>query len=71
MSPEIRHFIEENTDLIEASDWNRLYKKIGERYSVTLAGELSQTLLDAGINPLENSKNIPPYFLAGCSMTSY
>lgn len=71
MSPEIKHFIEENTDLIEASDWNHLYKKIGERYSVTLAGELSQTLLDAGIDPLENSKSIPPYFLAGCSMTSY
>lgn len=71
MSPEVRAAIEENKALIEAEDWKTLYRILGKKQSLSTIGELSQILLDAGVDPLEGSKEIPQYFFATLPITSY
>ena len=60
MSPEIENFIKENINLIQGQRWDEVYKKdfpIG----------FTETLLDCGINPLEQGLDyVPDYFLYNC-----
>ena len=71
MSPEVRAAIEENKALIEAEDWENLYRKLGETQAIDTIGKVSQALLSAGVDPLEGSKKIPQYFFAMLPITSY
>ena len=71
MSPEVRAAIEENKALIEAEDWEILCERLGETQALSTIGGISQALLDAGVDPLENNKKIPPHFFAALPITSY
>ena len=60
MSKEIENFIKENTDLIQDQKWEEIYRK-------ELPKGFTETLLDCGINPLEQGLSyIPDYFLHNC-----
>ena len=57
MFPELKKFIEENIDLIEAGDFDQLYKMNVD------VPKFTQVLLEAGIDPLKNLTYIPPNYL--------
>ena len=42
-----------------------------ETHTANTVGGVSQALLDAGVNPLENSNELFPFFLAGLPIESY
>lgn len=44
---------------------------MGETQALSTIGGISQALLDAGVDPLENNKKIPPYFFATLPIISY
>ena len=71
MLPAVKVSIEKYKDLIDREDWKSLYVKLAEKESAATIGALSEVLLSAGINPLENSKEIYPYFFAGTSLSTY
>ena len=57
MFPELQKFIEENIDLIEAGDFDQLYKMDVDYPKFT------QVLLEAGINPLKNLTYVPNNYI--------
>lgn len=71
MLPTVKAAIEQNADLIEKEDWRNLYKKLRETHAANTIGRVSQVLLDAGVDPLENSNELFPYFLAGLPIELY
>ena len=48
MFPELQKFIEENIDMIEAGEFDQLYKMKVD------VPQFTQVLLEAGIDPLKN-----------------
>ena len=57
MNEDVKHFIEENIELIENNEWEEIYKK-------DFPTNFTETLLESGINPLEQALNyIPDDFL--------
>lgn len=44
---------------------------MGETQALSTIGGVSQALLDASVDPLENNKKIPSYFFATLPITSY
>lgn len=71
MLPAVKAAIKQNTHLIEREDWRNLYRKLRETHAANTIGGVSQALLDAGVNPLENSNELFPFFLAGLPIESY
>ncbi len=71
MLPAVKAAIEQNAHLIEREDWKNLYRKLRETHAASTIGSVSQALLDAGVNPLENSNELFPFFLAGLPIESY
>ena len=59
MDINIKEFIIENKDLIEQDKWVDLYSKAYIGYSLGFVGDLTSTLVDAGINPLDKSPVVP------------
>ena len=57
MDYDVENFIKENINLIQSQNWDEVYKK-------DFPDGFTETLLDCGINPLEQGLNyIPGYFL--------
>lgn len=63
MNQKIKAFIENNVKLLEAEDFSQLYKKASQSYLEV--GELTESFLDAGIDPLNYLTEIPFCYLAG------
>ena len=60
MLPEVEKFIKENINLIQNQNWEEIYKK-------DFPDNFTETLLNCGINPLEQGLNyIPNKFLYNC-----
>ena len=76
MTNEIKEFIEENIDLIDRGEFEELYNLLNSS-AITpsklkrLNGNLTKTLLGAGIDPAEYMKEIPPHYLENTSLRSY
>lgn len=71
MIREIKECIEKHIDLIESEKFEELYKLQGTWSSFELVGDFTETLLDAGINPADYMKEIPPYYLYGTKIKFY
>lgn len=61
MNQKIKAFIENNVKLLEAEDFSQLYKKASQSYFEV--GELTESFLDAGIDPLDYLTEIPFCYL--------
>lgn len=61
MSPEIKTFIEQHKIELLDNNFTKLYKDVDYEYLT----ELSEVLLEAGINPLEYMPRVPNEFLFG------
>lgn len=61
VAPEIQIFIESHVQLIKEEDFESLYEKVEP---VWMRKDLTETLLEAGINPLEYMNKVPSNFLA-------
>lgn len=62
MDTRVKEFIEKHIDLIEAGDFKTLYQKTTPR---TCFGVITDELLSAGIDPLENSDIVYPRMFDG------
>lgn len=71
MNKNIKTFIEKNKNLIEEDDWEEIYGKICEPSDALQVGELTRTLLNANINPLDYLDYIPDYFLYNSSIKGF
>lgn len=72
MSPELKQFIQENKILINQNtkeSWEKVYKKSNQHY--LLIGELTTTLLAAGIDPANILGYIPVNYLNGGDIQNY
>lgn len=75
----VKSFIEENMDLIENEEFERIYSNLLEPFKsnldansrYALIGDFTESLLRAGIDPAIYMKEIPPYYLNGTSLKSY
>lgn len=67
----IQEFIENNIQLIDNNEYQKLYTLIHNMpvNAPPLSG-VTQVLLEAGINPLEHMSTIPPYYSAHLSIDS-
>jgi hypothetical protein len=61
MDSDLKHFIENNIDLIEDNEWSKVYLNALSRIPV---GILTEALLKARINPLNYLDYIPEWYLA-------
>lgn len=62
MDKDIKEFIIENKNLIDQNDWVEIYSKAMHEYHAGFVGTLTSTLVDAGINPLDDLTIIPLYY---------
>jgi hypothetical protein len=71
MTPELKQFIQENRELLNQNTkeaWEEIYGKIPYK----IAGEFTQTILDAGINdPASIMRYIPKNYLRKSNITNY
>lgn len=70
MKEEIKHFIENHIDLIEAEKFKTAYEEL-RKLSVMYTGEFTKILLDAGIDPARYMDELPKGYLVGMNYTSY
>ena len=67
----IKEYIERHADLITEEDWTTFYKDSDFGLGGSLVADLTRILLNAGINPLENMKEVPnAYLVADQQITS-
>ena len=68
MLPQVKHFIEQNIELIESNRFYELYKKASDDlyFSQTIA-TLTRALIQANIDPLAHMNEVPYCFLYGDS----
>ena len=74
MNAQVKKFIEENIDLIEREEFKKLYNNSLQYESGRVGdftGSLTETLLDAGIDPAKYMYEIPSYYLQGSDIQSY
>lgn len=60
MIPKLKKFIEENIDLISDNEFNDVYNKIK---SYTFTRLFTEAMLEADINPLNYTEDVPPRYL--------
>ena len=73
MNTEIKEFIEKNINLIEQRRFEELYDlaMTGTIRRELLVGELTETFLNADIDPAKYMKEIPSYYLNGAEGIKY
>lgn len=71
LSYDVKNFLEENLSLIEAEKFTTLYDMALGTSGVHNVGELTDALLQAGINPLETLTSIPPLYLDHSVLTTF
>ena len=59
----VKKFIEKNIDLIEDNKWKEVYNEASEPLTFVGVGELTSTLLEADIDPLDYLGYIPSGYL--------
>ena len=59
MIPTVKKFIETHLDEIDANDFETLYFELGKTCNMIEHGIFTETLLAAGINPIEYCQHIP------------
>ena len=65
MTNQVKEFIEDHVDLIEANKWREFYDIVDtEIRTLEATGELGSILLEAGINPLNYLNYVPMGFLS-------
>ena len=62
----VKAFIEENIEDIQEGNWTDVYHTAFMHLDLTQQGQLTMSLLSAGINPLETIDYIPSYYLSDC-----
>ena len=62
----LKEFIEQNISLIEAKEFDELYRRAYQDPSNFEVGLLTHLLYSIDIDPLENQDYIPPDFCEGC-----
>ena len=70
LKPEIKQFIKDNLNLIDADDWNTFWGLVKEEEGKIFEDmldvkDLTEFLLDCGCDTLKNSKIIPSGYLCG------
>ena len=63
MNEQLKEFIEQNIDLIENNNFDELYENIKGLGWNVIPKDVSETLLEAGINPLRHMSEVPEEFL--------
>ena len=71
MTKAIKEFLEKYGSLIKEEDWGTLYFKATSELRNIQVGELTQTLLNADIDPLEKLTAIPAHYLDSSSIESF
>ena len=73
LTTDLKHFIEDNIDLIESNTWDDVYNNAVLDLDSDSLGELTAILLDLNIDPLVqgNMEYIPQYYLSGQNITSF
>lgn len=72
MNKNIKNFLESHVEDLENEDFAALYNHLMvESRPVSHVAELSKTLVEAGINPLEYMKKVPDYFAYLCPPYSF
>ena len=73
MNKTIKNFLESHVKDLENEDFTALYNHltVESRLRVLLVAELSKTLVEAGINPLEYMEKVPDYFAYLCPPDSF
>lgn len=75
MNKNIKHFIEENKQLIGDDDWSAFYGKAIEAppsyINAFMIGQMTQMFLEADVNPLWYLEGVPSYFLYRASIDSF
>ena len=71
LSYDVKNFLEENLSLIEAEKFTTLYDTALSTNGVHNVGELTDALLQAGINPLETLTEVPPLYLDHSVLTTF
>lgn len=71
MKNSVKEFIENNIDLIDTADWDKIYKEAIEFLPAPSIGEFSFTMIKAGIDPLIGLNYIPETFLYRSEITNY
>lgn len=80
MNDKIKQFIKDNLNLIEEDtkeSWEKFYEiansspYVGWNFEINHTGLLTQTLLKAGITPLEKLNEVPMGFLRGSNIKSF
>lgn len=66
-----KQVIERYSGLIEANDWKTFYIKLRGVYDNSSIGEITEMLLKAGIDPLDELDYIPENYLAGASIKEF
>ena len=67
MTPELKLFIENNIDLVNACEFDILYKHLRETGLSDLTSEFSEIMLKAGIDPLLYMDYVPNRYLMACT----
>ena len=63
----IKHY----ADLIEINDWETFYIRLKSVYNNSNIGQITEILLEAGIDPLKDLDYIPENYLAGSDLGSF
>lgn len=67
MTEFVKEFITTYQKEIDADKWSELYKYSRWNDHLVEVGNFTETLLDAGIDPLEYLDSIPAFYLYGCT----
>ena len=71
----LKNFIEQKIELIDSNDFATLYRQASRFFDEDDTGELipelTQMLLEVGIDPLTHMKFIPKYYLAGTDIKEF
>lgn len=67
----VKKFLEKYISLIREEDWGTLYFKANSELRNIQVGELTQTLLNADIDPLEKLTTIPAHYLDNSSIETF
>lgn len=61
LTNQVKDLLEEYIDIIQEEDWDRLYQQVD--YDPDTFGEMTQILIESGIDPLETLNYVPENYL--------
>lgn len=71
LTSEVKEFIEDNIDLIEARAWDQIYDNAKFTLDSESTGKFTEIMLSIGEDPLETLNYIPDYYLSDAKIESF